>query len=55
MFKKTVQEYLLDLRLFTKFIYAMNNEFPINDEIFEKLDISVINEDFFQKITTEQI
>lgn len=55
MFKKTVEEYLLDLRMFTRFIYSNRNGLPTDDESMEKLDISSVDDGFFAGITTEEI
>ena len=49
--KKTVEEYLLDLRMFTKFMYSYKHELSIKDEDFEKLDISMIDYDFYESLT----
>lgn len=53
--KKTVEEYLLDLRMFTRFIYSNRNGLPTDDESMEKLDISSVDDGFFAGITTEEI
>ena len=53
--QKTVDEYLSDLRLFTKFIYAKRNRIRIPSEAFDKLDISLLSLDFFEKIDTNEI
>ena len=53
--KLTVAEYLLDLRMFTKFIYCMKNSISVTSDVFDGLDISGLGYDFFSEITTEQI
>ena len=49
--KKTVEEYLLDLRMFTRFMYSYKNSLPVKDEDFEKLDISGIDFDFYDSLS----
>ena len=49
--KKTVEEYLLDLRMFTRFMYSYKNDLSVSDEAFEKLDISMIDYDFYESLT----
>ncbi len=53
--QKTVDEYLSDLRLFTRYIYAKRAGIKIPSEIFEKIEISSLQTDFFAKITTDEI
>lgn len=53
--KKTVEEYLLNLRLFTKYIYSQRNKLPLTDEAFEEINISDFGTDFFSSISTEEI
>ena len=53
--QKTVDEYLSDLRLFIKYVYAKRHGVKIPSELLEKLDISTLDIDFFAKITTEEI
>ena len=53
--KKTVDEYLSDLRLFFKYIYASRNGIdPLGDE-FGEIDISVLSNEFIFSITTSEI
>ncbi|MBQ8163610.1 MAG: tyrosine recombinase XerC [Clostridia bacterium] len=53
--KKTVDEYLSDLRLFFKYMYAKRYGVDIHSEFFEKLDISKLDNEFIFSITTEEI
>lgn len=52
---KTVQEYMLDLRTFCRYIYAKKNGIPHDDESMRKIDISKLDTDFFASISTEEI
>ena len=53
--QKTVDEYLSDLRLFIKYVYAKRYGIKVPSELFDKIDISALGTDFFEKITTEEI
>ena len=55
--KTTVFEYHLDLYLFFRFIIARRSGIPTDDEQFEKIDISCVDEEFSkrQKIYTRRI
>lgn len=53
--QKTVDEYLLDLRMFTRFLIFRENGLKFNEEEAEKLDIREIGLPFFQKVTTVAI
>lgn len=53
--QKTVDEYLSDLRLFVKFVYAKRNRIKVPSEEFNALDISSLSLDFFEKIDTNEI
>lgn len=53
--QKTVDEYLSDLRLFVKFVYAKRNRIKVMSEKFNVLDISSLSLDFFEKIDTNEI
>ncbi|MBQ7906472.1 MAG: tyrosine recombinase XerC [Clostridia bacterium] len=53
--QKTVDEYLSDLRLFFKYIYAKRNGVMIPSDFFEKLDISRLDTEFITATTTEEI
>ena len=52
---KTVNEYLLDLRTFLRFVYASRNSISPESEEFLKIDISAADLDFFASIRTENI
>lgn len=52
---KTVQEYMLDLRTFCRYIYAVKNGLPHDPESLADIDISGLGADFFASITTEEI
>lgn len=52
---KTVQEYMIDLRLFCRYIYTIKNGIPHDDESLSQIDISGLDTDFFSSITTEDI
>ncbi|MBO5212757.1 MAG: tyrosine recombinase XerC [Clostridia bacterium] len=53
--KKTVDEYLSDLKLFLKYMYAKRYGVDVHSDFFEKLDISKLENDFIFSITTEEI
>lgn len=53
--KKTVDEYLLDLRTFTKYILLRNNDIDTTYENLESADISTVTPDFYANITTLDI
>ena len=53
--QKTVDEYSSDLRLFFRYIYAVRNGIKPTSCDFEKIDISGLDIDFFEKISTEEI
>ena len=53
--QKTIDEYLSDLRLFFKFIYAKRTGVKIPSEFFDKLSISTLDTDFITSISTEEI
>ncbi len=53
--QKTVDEYLSDLRLFFKYIYAERNRIKPASDDFDKIDISNLDTSFFEKISTEEI
>ena len=52
---KTVDEYLFDLRLFLKYIYAKRNRVNIPSEFFDKIDLSRLDNNFICSVTTEEI
>ncbi len=53
--QKTVDEYLSDLRLFFKFVYAKRYSIKIPSELFNKLVISGLDTEFITTVTTEEI
>ncbi len=53
--EKTVNEYLLDLRIFLKYVIAQKNKINIESEDFIKIDISKVDVNFLKEITTETI
>ena len=53
--KTTVFEYHLDLYLFFRFIIARRSGIPTDDEQFEKIDISCVDEEFSKSIKTIDI
>ena len=53
--EKTISEYLLDLRIFFRFLLARDKKInPCSDE-FEKIDIKNIDLDYIKNISTEDI
>jgi len=53
--KKTVDEYLSDLRLFFKYVFAQRNGVsPLSDE-FNDIDISSLSNEFIFSVTTSEI
>ena len=53
--RKTVNEYLLDLRTFTRYIMAHRSGMTPDDEAFDELDISGIDAEFYKSIKTTEI
>ncbi len=53
--EKTVNEYLLDLRTFCRYLVADTEGLPTTGEEFEKISISHLDADFFEGITTTRI
>lgn len=53
--EKTVSEYLLDLRMFFRFLLARDNNIKLSSEEFDKIDISRVDLDYIKNITTEDI
>ena len=53
--KKTVDEYLSDLRLFFKYIYAKRNGVDYLSDDFNYIDISGLDNDFIFSVTTSEI
>ncbi len=53
--QKTVNEYLLDLRTFLRYLLAVQNGISPDSEEFTAIDITVCDKEFFANITTESI
>ncbi len=53
--QKTVDEYLSDLRLFLKYVYAKRYGIETSSELFEKIIISKLDNDFICTVTTDEI
>ena len=53
--KKTISEYLLDLRTFFRFLKARELSIDVHSEDFLNIDISKIDLDYIKNITTEDI
>ena len=53
--RKTVDEYVSDLRLFVRYLYAKRSGIKIPSDAFDKVDISRLDVDFFADITTDEI
>ncbi len=53
--KKTVDEYLLDLRTFARFIISARSAISPESEEFMKIDISNADADFFKSVKTSEI
>lgn len=52
---KTVDEYLLDLRTFCRYLIAVRGGIPTSGEEFEKIDISGLDTDFFRGVMSSEI
>ena len=53
--KKTVDEYMLDLRTFLRFLIAQRDGIAVESDDFVKIDIRHVDLDFIRTIHTEQI
>ena len=53
--EKTVSEYHLDLRLFFRYVIATRTGIDTEGEEFEKIDISIVDEEFVKSIRTSEI
>lgn len=53
--RKTVEEYLLDLRTFTKYIIAKRSGISPDSEEFENINISSMDVEFFRSVKTTEI
>ena len=52
---KTVDEYLSDLRLFFRYVYATRNSIAIGSDFFDKIQLSRLDNKFICDVTTEEI
>ena len=52
---KTVDEYLSDLRLFFKYIYATRNRIDLFSDFFDKIQLTRLDNDFLCSVSTEEI
>ena len=52
---KTVDEYLSDLRLFFKYVYAKRNGIDVTSEEFEALFVSDLDNQFILSVSTDEI
>lgn len=52
---KTVAEYLIDLRMFCRYMKATKEALPIEQDILETIEIADLPLDFFKKIKTDDI
>ena len=53
--QKTVDEYLSDLRLFFKYVYATRNNIDVTSDLFETISVSRLDNEFLCAITTDEI
>ena len=53
--KKTVSEYLLDLRTFCRYLVSARERLPLSGEEFEAVDIRGLDTDFFESVTTSEV
>ena len=53
--EKTVDEYLCDLRLFFKYIYATRNHIVLDSEFFDKILLSSLDKEFVCSVTSDEI
>lgn len=53
--KKTVEEYLLDLRTFCRYLVAVRDGIATNGKEFENIDISGLDTDFFERVSSTDI
>ncbi len=53
--KKTVEEYLLDLRTFCRYLIAKRDRIPTDGEEFNKIDIRGLDKDFFSEVQPSAI
>ena len=53
--EKTVNEYMLDLRTFFRYLLAVENGIEIDSNEFTEIDVRSIDAKYLSKIKTEQI
>lgn len=53
--EKTVSEYLIDLRMFCKYMYSRKESLPFDDESLCEMDISFLETEFFSTVTTMEV
>ncbi|MBE6724261.1 MAG: tyrosine recombinase XerC [Ruminococcaceae bacterium] len=53
--KKTVSEYLLDLRTFCRWLLAERNGLPTEGESFESADLTALDTEFFSSVSTGEV
>lgn len=53
--EKTVNEYMLDLRTFFRFLLAKEQDIDIESEDFSKIDVRGVDVDYLSRVSTEQI
>ena len=53
--QKTVDEYLSDLRMFFKYVYATRNNIGTYSEAYDKINLSGLDNDFICAVTTDEI
>ena len=53
--QKTVDEYLSDLRLFFKYVYAKRSQISVTGEEFEALSVSDLDNQFICSVSTDEI
>ncbi|MBO5356830.1 MAG: tyrosine recombinase XerC [Clostridia bacterium] len=53
--QKTVDEYLSDLRLFFRYVYAKRNNIDVCSDLFEKISITRLDTEFICAVTTDEI
>lgn len=53
--QKTVDEYLSDLRLFFRYVYAKRNNIEVTSDLFEEISIASLSNDFICSVTTDEI
>ncbi len=53
--KKTVTEYLFDLRTFSRYLKASREGIPLSGEEFEKITITDLDTKFYESVTTSEV